>query len=269
VAREAQASGWGVGIVTSVPVSHATPAAAYANNVTRRDYQDLSRDLLGLPSVAHPDRPLAGVDVLLGAGAGVERDSDPDQGANFVPGNRYLAASDLQAIDAAEGGPYVIAMREEGVDGGALTGARAEEAARGGKRLFGFFGTDHGTGHLPYRTADGDYRPVEGYRSEAEVYTDADLIENPTLAEMTQAALTVLERNPNGFWLMVEAGDVDWASHEANIDNTIGAVFDGDAAVRVITDWVERHSDWQESLLIVTADHGHYLVVADPAGLCN
>ena len=42
-----------VGVVTSVPVSHATPAAAYANNVARHDYQDISRDLLGLPSSAH------------------------------------------------------------------------------------------------------------------------------------------------------------------------------------------------------------------------
>jgi len=63
---------------------------------------------------------------------------------------------------------------------------------------------------------------------------------------------------------MVEPGDVDWASHDANLDNAIGAVNDGDAAVKVITDWVGEHSNWQESLLIVTADHGHYLNPARP-----
>lgn len=57
---------------------------------------------------------------------------------------------------------------------------------------------------------------------------------------------------------MVEPGDVDWANHDDNLDCSIGAVNSGDAAVKVITDWVEQHSNWQESLLIVTADHGHY-----------
>ncbi len=89
-------------------------------------------------------------------------------------------------------------------------------------------------------------------------------MKNPKLADMTAAALTVLEKNPKGFWLMVEAGDVDWANHDNNIDNSIGAVNSGDAAVKTITDWVERHSNWNETLLVVTADHGHYLVFEKP-----
>jgi alkaline phosphatase len=80
--------------------------------------------------------------------------------------------------------------------------------------------------------------------------------------------LTVLERNPHGLWLMVEAGDVDWANHDNNLDNSIGAVLSGDAAIKVITDWVERNSNWRESLLIVTADHGHMLHVLQPEALC-
>jgi alkaline phosphatase len=69
------------------------------------------------------------------------------------------------------------------------------------------------------------------------------------------------------FWLMVEPGDVDWANHDNNLDNAIGAVLSGDAAVQVITNWVEQHSNWQDSLLIVTADHGHYLHVTQPERL--
>ena len=42
---------------------------------------------------------------------------------------------------------------------------------------------------------------------------------------MTEAAISVLEQNERGFWLMVEAGDVDWANHNNNIDDSIGAVF--------------------------------------------
>ena len=36
----------------------------------------------------------------------------------------------------------------------------------------------------------------------------------------------------------------------------------------VSTDWVEQHSNWQESLLIVTADHGHMLNILRPEALC-
>ena len=119
------------------------------------------------------------------------------------------------------------------------------------------------TGHLPFATADGDFNPPRGQKK-AEVYTKADLEENPRLTDMTAAAIEVLSANPKGFWVMIEAGDVDWANHDNNIDNSIGAVFSGDAAIKVVTDWVEKNSNWNESLLIVTADHGHYLVIEKP-----
>ncbi len=266
VAHEAQASGKSIGVVTSVPVSHATPAAAYAHNVSRADYQNLARDLLGLRSDSHAAEPLPGVDVLLGCGWGVASRSDPAQGRSFVPGNRYVAESDLRTIDAAAGGRYVVSVRTPGRRGIDRLHADAEQAASTGRRLFGLYGVPDGGGHLPFATADGGYDPVAG-RGAAEHYSVADRSENPTLAEMTAAALTVLERDPEGFWLMVEAGDVDWASHDANLDSAIGAVRSGDAAVRVITDWVETRSDWSSTLLIVTSDHGHYLVLTRPEGL--
>ncbi len=266
VAHEAQERGFSVGVVTSVPISHATPACAYAHNVHRDDYQDLTRDLLGLPSIAHSRRPLAGVDVLIGGGFGDEKTAatDKGQGINFVPGNVWITADDLQAIDAASGGKYVLSLRAAGVNGKERIAERAREAAAGRKRLFGFYGIGRYKGHLPYQTADGDYQPAPGNSLLAESYTRAERDENPTLADMTSAALTVLEMNPKGFWLMVEAGDVDWANHNNNIDNSIGAVNSGDAAVKTVTEWVERRSNWNESLLIVTADHGHYLVLEKP-----
>jgi alkaline phosphatase len=66
---------------------------------------------------------------------------------------------------------------------------------------------------------------------------------------------------------MVEAGDVDWANHDNNLDDSIGAVISGDDAVRTITNWVDKNSNWQESLLIVTADHGHYLHLKSPEAI--
>ena len=55
--------------------------------------------------------------------------------------------------------------------------------------------------------------------------------------------------------------------HKNNLDNAIGAVYSGEDAIRTIIDWVEAQSNWDESALIVTADHGHYLVLDDPAAL--
>jgi alkaline phosphatase len=267
IAHELQQQGWRVGAVSSVPISHATPAAAYAHNVSRDDYQDLTRDMLGLPSIAHPNQPLPGMDVVIGGGFGNIGDPENggrNQGANYVQGNVYLTDADRSTVDVAQGGQYVVAERTAGAEGAALLMAAARRATRENHRLLGFFGNGAFGGHLPFATADGGYDPVRGNSKKTEQYTHADLRENPTLADMTTAALQVLGRDERPFWLMVESGDVDWANHDNNIDNAIGAVNSGDAAVKVITDWVEAHSHWNESLLIVTADHGHMLFLDRP-----
>ncbi len=264
LARDLQKSGFKIGVVTSVPISHATPACAYANNVDRNDYQDLSRDLLGLPSVAHR-QALPGVDVLIGCGWGEEKDDDrKKQGQNYVPGNKYLPASEIESLDINQGGKYVVAQRTPGKSGSAVLRQATESAVKQQSRLFGFFG--HTGGHLPYQTADGKYDPTRGER-EADRYTPEEIKENPTLAEMTQSALEVLSTNNEGFWLMIEAGDVDWANHNNNIDDSIGALYSGESAFEAVTQWIEQYSSWEESAVIVTADHGHYLVITEPKAL--
>ncbi len=257
IAHLAQEKGLSIGAVSSVPLSHATPACTYAHNVDRDDYQDLTRDMLGLKSASHPQQALAGMDVVIGGGYGDLKMADRNQASNFAPGNVYLTDDDLKSVDVQHGGKYVTAVRAQGVNGKQQLLQAADTARNSKARLLGFYGVGNYKGHLPFQTADGDFQPARGGR-DPEVYSPDDLTENPSLADMTTAALTVLSANPRGFWLMVEPGDVDWANHDNNLDNAIGAVNSGDAAVKVITDWVEKHSHWQESLLIVTADHGHY-----------
>jgi alkaline phosphatase len=80
---------------------------------------------------------------------------------------------------------------------------------------------------------------------------------------MTRAALDVLGTRDR-FWLMVEAGDVDWACHANNIDNCIGAIKSGDAAFRTVVQWVEARAAWNDTAVIVTSDHGHLFVLTDP-----
>jgi len=272
LARELQRQGWAVGAVSSVPVSHATPACSYANNVSRDDYQDISRDLLGCQSVSHRGTPLPGLDVLIGAGHGVVKEAEADQGRNFEPGNKYVADSTIAAIDAHAGGRYVVARRTPGRDGGELLAAAARDAAARGLRLFGFFGTAEG--NLPFATADGRFDPAAGPPDEAADrlrkkyggsihYSPDDLRENPSLAGMTRAALEVLGTRER-FWLLVEPGDVDWAAHANNVDTAIGAVKSGADAFAACVDWIEAHGGWDDAAVIVTSDHGHLFVLADP-----
>ncbi len=274
VAVMLQRQGWAIGVVSSVPISHATPACTYANNVSRDDYQDIARDLFGLKSISHKTDPLPGVDVLIGGGFGVDVKNDQGQGRNFEPGNKYVADSTLQEIDSVVGGRYRMALRTPGQSGATVLAKAAAEAVAGKHRLFGFFGIPEG--NLPFQTADGDSSPVNATLESRDTqdalkkkysvgapYTPADVTENPTLVDMTRAALDVLGTSQR-FWLMVEAGDVDWACHANNIDNCIGAIRSGDAAFQAVVEWIERTDAWDTTVVILTSDHGHLFVLTEP-----
>jgi alkaline phosphatase len=74
----------------------------------------------------------------------------------------------------------------------------------------------------------------------------------PTLAEMTQAALSILARNPKGFFVMIEGGRIDHACHSHDIKASICDTLAFDDAVRVALDFQKSHPD---VLVVVTADH--------------
>lgn len=89
---------------------------------------------------------------------------------------------------------------------------------------------------------------------------------SPTLGEMTEAALAVLDADPDGFFLMVEASQVDWRSHDNDEWEVLAAEMrDATEALAVLLAYVERHP---ETLLVVTADHetGGAAVVDGPHG---
>jgi len=277
--HELEDVGWKVGTVTSVPFDHASPAAMYAQNVHRDDYQDIGRTMLGRSGIIQSARQVSiypGLDVVIGTGFGVTTTprSLAAQGRNGVAGNLYITDADLAAVDLKSGGKYVVVHTKSAVSGGQALKDAASGAARQRARLFGLFGRD-GLDHLPYQTADGHYDPApsldsKGQSHAPESYTSADRIEQPTLAQMTDAALTVLAARPGQpFVLFIEAGDVDFALHANNLDNTIGAIYSGEEALRVVIHWVESQSNWDESAVIVSSDHGHYLVIDDPQALAG
>src|SRR5262249_8352575 len=102
--HELQEQGWKVGTVTSVPFDHASPAAMYAQNVHRDDYQDLARAMLGRTGIVQTTRqaPLRpGLDVVIGTGFGITTNarSLAAQGRNGVTGNLFITDTDLSAVD--------------------------------------------------------------------------------------------------------------------------------------------------------------------------
>jgi alkaline phosphatase len=77
----------------------------------------------------------------------------------------------------------------------------------------------------------------------------------PTLEEMTRAALNILDNDPDGFFIMIEGGAIDWASHDNQIGRMIEEEIHFNQAVAAVVQWIEQNSSWDETLVIVTADH--------------
>ena len=86
------------------------------------------------------------------------------------------------------------------------------------------------------------------------------LTNQPDLATMTLAALNVLSKEEDGFFLMVEGGAVDWAAHANNLPRLIEEQIDFNEAVEATVKWVEKNSSWGETMIIVTTDHGNGLI---------
>ncbi len=73
-----------------------------------------------------------------------------------------------------------------------------------------------------------------------------------TLRQTTEIAIEKL-MNGKGFFLMVEGGKIDWASHDNDAATMVGEVIDMSDAVQVALDFYKKHPN--ETLIIVTADH--------------
>jgi alkaline phosphatase len=81
----------------------------------------------------------------------------------------------------------------------------------------------------------------------------------PSLAEMATAALDRLERraeqDDSGFFLMLEAGQVDWSCHANDAGWLLHEMLRADETIHAVLDWVEGDADRADTLVVVTADH--------------
>jgi alkaline phosphatase len=133
------------------------------------------------------------------------------------------------------------------VDGGTAVLSAAETAVSQGRPLFGLFGGAGGNFGIPM--------PMHAPGSPAVQRTDPA---DPLLRDATLAALRVLSQDPDGFFVMIEQGTIDWSNHGNSYNGMIGNVWDLHEAVQAAMDFVNRPGDsinWNNTLLLVTSDH--------------
>lgn len=74
----------------------------------------------------------------------------------------------------------------------------------------------------------------------------------PSLVDMTQVALKQLSQNPQGFFLVVEASQIDWAAHDNDIIGILAEMEDFERALKAVLDFAKND---KQTLVIATADH--------------
>jgi alkaline phosphatase len=91
---------------------------------------------------------------------------------------------------------------------------------------------------------------------------DRDPAKEPSLAEMTIKALQMVQKNANGYFLMVEGGRIDHALHETTARKALQDTVAFDNAIKAALDEVKKTDPTlKNTLIVVTADHDHTLVL--------
>jgi alkaline phosphatase len=162
------------------------------------------------------------IDVLLGGGIAANRSSCklPHSVEDYL----------VPLLDEYAAAGYTIAMTEDEMD----------DAADGGvAKLLGLFKSGGKTKEI-FRV------------DPTQVYPE----DEPTLPEMTEAALEMLEKNRKGFFLVVEGSQIDWANHGHDFQGQLAETLAFDQAVETVLDWVNaRWRRKMQTLVVVVPDH--------------
>jgi len=232
--EQAEDRGMATGIVTTTRVTHATPAACYAHSPNREWESDATLSdaarKADFPDLARQlvDFPHGdGIDVVLGGGRSAFLGANqPDPETPGVTGTRWDERDLAQEWRAAAPGRAVAWTSD---DLHALTGP-------GVRQVLGLFEP----GHMKF---ESDRATDEGGE--------------PSLARMTEFAIRHLSRTDEGFVLVVEAGRIDHAHHANNAYRALVETVELSRAVERALSLV----DPAETLVLVTADHGHPLTM--------
>jgi len=232
--------GWSVGVVSTVPFSHATPACFVSHDGDRNHFFEGAAGNME-PGIS--DEILSSGVATLVIGAGNPLWDNPA----WRETSGFIARGVYERLCRGET-DFAFVERRTGVDGresleALIDGLDPDEGAR----ILGLFGGDDGCFDRPVPTGDGT----------GEVLPATE--ENPTLAEASGVALDFLSRDRDGFFLMIEQGDIDWANHHNHYTWMIGAMWDLEEAARMVMNYVDTSSvlDWDNTLVILTADHSN------------
>ena len=229
----ATSTGMATGVVTTTRVTDATPAATFSHSAERNWEKDtdltMEARLAGCIDIARQmvESPFAGGPmVMLGGGrdtfmTSAQRDPE-DPGKTGLRGDARDMVAEWQARHP--GGRYVWNARQ------------LAEAPLDGP-LLGLFQP----GHMHYE--------------HDRALDDAG---EPSLAEMTRAAISRLSRSANGYVLLVEGGNIDKANHAGNAHRALTDTVALSDAVRVASEMTSA----DDTLILVTADHSHTLTLS-------
>jgi alkaline phosphatase len=230
----ASAAGLATGAVTTTRITHATPAATYAHTVERNwegdaDMPEQAREQ-GCTDIARQLVEFSighGLDVAFGGGR-----------SRFLP-TTVIDPEYPQLHGQRLDGRDLIAEWQRVPDSRFVWNAAQFNAldptARG--RVLGLFEPEHM--HFSHDRRE-------------------DAAGEPSLAEMTSKAIALLKRNDKGFFLVVESGRIDHAHHYNNAFRALDETIALSDAVRA----AEAATNAADTLILVTADHSHTLIMA-------
>lgn len=231
-------AGRSVGIVTNCTIPDATPGAVMAHAHSRSDSIDISCEMF-------LEQPTT---VVFGTGHpeyknGIRIDRPADKLYYGEVGGKYV----WDALKRNDGFADALFV-EDRADFERLAAALPGSGEPLPERAIGVVKTT-------------DLPPLDGYDDEGGKgvfdgeFGKIDAAQLPTLSAMSVAALNVLAQNENGFYLMIEGGAIDSGGHQMNINRLVLEHEGFSKAVDAVCDWVEKYSGWDETLLVITADH--------------
>ncbi|MBB3061676.1 alkaline phosphatase [Microbulbifer rhizosphaerae] len=218
-----ESRGRSTGVVSTARITHATPAATYARTPERNWEHRAEGDCKDIATQLVEMEAGDGVDVILGGGR-----------RNFIPTGADGERADGRDLTAEWLARYEGEQQAQYLETGSALSA---VDIAGTDKLLGLFTSSH-------------------MRYEAD--RKASGADEPGIAEMTDAAIDLLQKNDDGYFLMVESGRIDHAHHAGNAYN---ALHDTIAFAEAVKTAVEK-VDLEETLILVTADHSHVLTIA-------
>ncbi len=231
----AEINGLSTGVVSTARITHATPAATYAHTSTR----DWETKTATAPAAGVADIAAQAIDNFGAGGVGDGMEVFLGGGrTKFLP-NTVNDPEDAGKKGERTDGRNLITEFQTKFDADFVWNKAQFDAfnAAGSKRLIGLFERSH---------------------MEFEYDRPNDTGKEPSLAEMTDKAIDVLQKNKKGFFLMVEAGRIDHGHHAGNAYRALSDTVALSDAVKKALEKV----DLSDTLVIVTADHSHTMTMA-------